>query len=111
MAKACLDINGDGGFACIRLGHSCIHNHVTLISRLRLDAALYDFPDTPPKGQRGRHRVKGKKVTPLKQLADDNTQSWKKVIVDWYNGEKKTVNILTGVNLWYSSGEKPLPIR
>ena len=34
---------GDGGFACVRLGHACLKNNVTLISRLRLDAALYEL--------------------------------------------------------------------
>jgi hypothetical protein len=38
---------GDGGFACIRLGHACKKQNVTLVSRLRLDAALYDLPPTP----------------------------------------------------------------
>jgi hypothetical protein len=49
---------GDGGFACIRLGHACVKNNVTLVSRLRLDAALYESAPTPAKGQPGRRRKK-----------------------------------------------------
>ena len=102
---------GDGGFACIALGHACIKQNVTLVSRLRLDAALYHFAPSPVKGQLGRHRVKGDRAPSLKKLANDLTQAWIEMTVNWYGGESKTVRILTGVCLWYSAGEKPLPIR
>ena len=94
---------GDGGFACIALGHACIKQKVTLLSRLRLDAALYHFAPSPVKGQLGRHRVKGDRLLSLKKLASDLTQAWTEVTVNWYDGESKTVRILTGVCLWYSS--------
>jgi hypothetical protein len=42
---------GDGGFACIRLGHACNKQNVTLVSRLRLDASLYELPPSPMKRQ------------------------------------------------------------
>jgi hypothetical protein len=102
---------GDGGFACVRLGHACKNQNVTLLSRLRLDAALYDLPPSPAKGQRGRHREKGARVTSLKKLATDLSQNWQETEVIWYGNEKKTVRTLTGANLWYSPGEKPLLIR
>lgn len=102
---------GDGGFACIRLGHSCVKNNVTLVSRLRLDVALYEFAPTPAKGQPGRRREKGNRIPSLKQLANDFTQSWRDATATWYGGEAKQVRILSGINLWYSPGEKPLLIR
>ncbi|MCW5584303.1 MAG: transposase [Gammaproteobacteria bacterium] len=102
---------GDGGFACIHLGHACVKHNVMLVSRLRLDAALYDFAPSPAKGQRGRHREKGERYTSLKQLASNVTQPWREVEVDWYSGEKKKIRLLSGINLWYSAGEKPLSIR
>ncbi|HVC48964.1 MAG TPA: transposase [Burkholderiales bacterium] len=102
---------GDGGFACVRLGHTCIKQGATLVSRLRLDAALYEFAPSPAKSQRGRHRVKGERFTALAKLIEDATQSWRDAAIDWYGGDKKNVRLLSGINLWYSSGEKPLPIR
>lgn len=102
---------GDGGFACVALGHACIKHNVTLVSRLRLDAALYNFAPTPEKSQRGRHREKGDRAPSLKNLVNHLTQAWCEVTVNWYGGESKTVRILTGISLWYSSREKPLPIR
>jgi hypothetical protein len=45
---------GDGAYACVRLALACAAegSTVTLISRLRLDARLYDFPVAVP-GRRG----------------------------------------------------------
>lgn len=47
----------------------------------------------------------------LKQLAQDITQPWRDAVVTWYGGETKQVRVLSGTNLWYSPGEKPLLIR
>jgi hypothetical protein len=102
---------GDGGFACIRLGHACIDRGVILVSRLRLDSALYEFAQDPQPRQRGRRREKGKRLPSLKSLLDDAVQQWIETTVKWYGGETRTVLILSGTCLWYSSGEKPLPIR
>lgn len=63
------------------------------------------------KGQLGRRREKGKRVTALKELAADLSQAWSDIEVDWYGGEKEKVRLLSGVHVWYSSGEKPLLIR
>jgi hypothetical protein len=102
---------GDGGFACIRLGHACLKNNITLVSRLRLDVALYELAPNPEKGKLGRRREKGNRFYSLKQLATDLTQPWRDTQVTWYGGETKQVRILSGINLWYSPGEKPLLIR
>lgn len=102
---------GDGGFACIKLGHICNAKKVILISRLRLDSSLYEFAPSPIQGKRGRQREKGDRITSLKSLANDATQAWQNIIVNWYGGESKKLKILTGINLWYSPGEKPLPIK
>lgn len=102
---------GDGGFACVRLAHACIRQDVTLVSRLRLDAALYEFAPSPVQGQRGRHREKGARFTALSQLVMDMTQPWRDACINWYGGETKNVRLLSGIHLWYSAGEKPLPIR
>lgn len=73
--------------------------------------ALYEFAPTPAKGQRGRRREKGNRAISLKTLANDKSQPWRETEIDWYGSEKKKVCILSGINLWYSSGEKPLLIR
>lgn len=102
---------GYGGFACVRLAHACIKQRVTLVSRLRLDAALYKFAPLPAKRQLGRHREKGERVISLAKLALDSTQPWRNICIDWYGGVTKNIRLLSDTHLWYSPGEKPLPIR
>ena len=102
---------GDGAYACIELGHQCNDRGVTLVSRLRLDANLYEAPLPVPAGRRGRKPVKGARVMSLKQQALDTSLAWQECDVNWYGGEKKKVRILTDKHLWYKAGEKPLWIR
>jgi hypothetical protein len=86
----------------------CIKQGVTLISRLRLDAQLFEFPEVKPK-QRGRPSVKGKRID-LKALVDDLTQPWQSITVNWYGGEQKTLECLSFTCLWYHAGKLPLPL-
>lgn len=101
---------GDGGYACMDFAWACVKNRVTLISRLRLDAQLYEFPKPVPAGKRGRKPLKGKRIH-LKKLVDDKKQDWIECNVPWYGGQMKTVKLLSKVCLWYQSGKKPLPLR
>ena len=36
---------GDGAYACMKLAQNCAKHKVTLISRLRLDAQLFESPE------------------------------------------------------------------
>jgi len=101
---------GDGGFACIKLGHACINSGATLVSRLRLDAALFDEVIAPSKG-RGRRRVKGNKQATLKQRLKEKTLIWHEQRITWYGRILKNVKLASGIALWYKAGEKPLKIR
>ena len=103
---------GDGSFACIRLAHTCILlTNVTLISRLRLDARLFDFPGPEVPGKRGPKPLKGKRLPRLKDLVDDPEQDWQEAHVKWYGGVIKHIRFLTGVCLWHTPGQKPVLIR
>lgn len=101
---------GDGAYACMDLAKICIKQHVTLISRLRLDAQLFEFPETTPEGQRGRKPIKGKRIN-LKSLLEDSMQDWQTLTVNWYGCEPKIIECLSFVCLWYHAGESPLPLR
>lgn len=101
---------GDGAYACMDLARSCIKQSVTLISRLRLDAQLFEFPEDSPVGKRGRTSIKGKRIN-LKELLVDLTQPWQSLSVSWYGGEQKTIECLTFVCFWYHAGEPPIPLR
>jgi hypothetical protein len=63
---------GDGAYACMDLALTCIKLNVVLISRLRLDAQLYEFPVFEKK-KLGRKPIKGKRIQ-LKELLNDPKQ-------------------------------------
>ena len=52
---------GDGAYACMDLALACVKLNVALISRLRLDAQLYEFPVFEKK-KLGRKPIKGKRI-------------------------------------------------
>jgi len=54
----------------------------TVITRLRLDAALYEPAELREPGQRGRPREKGKRLPTLAHVAQDETTSWQRVWVE-----------------------------
>ena len=101
---------GDGAYACMALAKVCVKSGATLISRLRLDAQLYEFPDVKPAGKRGRNQIKGNRIQ-LRALLADPSQTWETLMVKWYGGEQKTIECITFECLWYHAGELPLMLR
>ena len=103
----------DGGLAAIKLGQRCLGyaNPVTYVSRLRLDAALYDWPGPRPKGKRGPKPKKGARQASLKARLHDPATVWQTLTIDWYRGERRILDITTGTALWYTPGHDPLPLR
>jgi DDE superfamily endonuclease len=73
----------DGGFAAVALAQACVVSQVTLVSRLRLDAALYHPPGPPPPGKRGRKPTKGPRQRSLKVWAARSDTPWQETRVDW----------------------------
>ena len=86
-------------------------NPVTYVSRLRLDAVLHDPPGPPAAGKRGPKPKKGKRQASLKKVLLDPSTQWVRHEIDWYGGQRRTIEIATGTALWYTPGYAPLPIR
>ena len=102
-------ILGDGAYACMDLAITCIKRNVTLISRLRLDAQLFEFA-IPEKKKLGRKPIKGNRIQ-LKSLLSDPKQTWQTATVNWYGGEQKEVQYLSFICLWYHAGIAPITLR
>jgi DDE superfamily endonuclease len=85
---------------------------VSVITRLRLDAALYDPPPQRAPGTKGRPRLKGKRRPTLEAvLADEKTQ-WSTLTIDnWYGEGPREVDIATDTAVWYHAGKPPVAIR
>jgi hypothetical protein len=101
----------DGGFATVALALACTISEVVMVSRLRLDAALYHPPGPQPAGKRGRKPTKGSRQRSLKVWAARSDTPWESVTVDWYQGAQKTLRVFSRTALWYTSGWAPVAIR
>jgi DDE superfamily endonuclease len=86
--------------------------HVTLITRLRMDAALYEPAPERSRGQMGRPRKKGKRLPTWKQVAADPQTGWQQVRVRaWYGEGERQVEVVSGTCLGYHTGRPAVPIR
>ena len=103
----------DGGLAAVKLGLRCaqLALPVTYVSRLRLDAALYDAPLPQAAGKRGPKPKKGIRQLSLSARVTDPTTVWEPVTIAWYGGTQRAVDLATGTALWYTPGYDPLPLR
>jgi len=111
LESAAFTVVGDGAYASVALAHACAARRATLVSRLRLDARLYDFPELPPPGKRGRKPKKGPRLPSLRQRLEDPEQPWRETEVAWYEGVRKPVRLLSGVCLWHTPGQDPVRLR
>lgn len=100
---------GDGGFANASLAWHSLKYSVSLITRLRLDARLFDFPKLSPGP--GRPTKKGDKLLTPKQMFQSTDLIWNEAELEWYGGVKKTLRYVTFTCLWHVISYDPVPIR
>ena len=101
---------GDSGYAVLDL-LAAAPARVSWLTRLRLDAALYEPAPVRRAGQRGRPRVKGARLPSLAELAAAASTSWQPLTLPAdARGQQRQVALATGTALWYSAGTA-VPIR
>lgn len=99
----------DGGLAALKLGRRCqaYREPVTYVTRLQMNACLFDLPPQRKPGTRGRRRLVGerqvKAAERLKTAAD-----WQSATVRWYDGQARVVRFQSQVALWYTCGKPPI---
>ncbi len=96
-------IVGDGFYAT--LAGKSLHE-MTIVSRIRRDANLYDLPGKRRTKQRGRPRKRGKKLAKLETMAT-HIQNWQ-TITFRQRGKIVTRQVYTRVVLWYAVTHKPV---
>jgi hypothetical protein len=102
----------DSGFAALELLAALVRLRVTCVTRLRLDAALYE--PAPPRrpGAIGRPRTKGARLSNLSEVLADPATPWRRVsVAGWYGEEHRTVEIHSGTAVWRHAGKPVVPIR
>jgi len=108
-----LVVTADSSYAAIELLAACatLPTPVTVVTRLRQDAALYAPAPPREKGKKGAPRKKGdRQPTPAQRIADPQT-AWEAVTVRWYGGVMRQVELASGTAVWYHSGLPVVPIR
>ncbi|MEM7788025.1 MAG: transposase [Bacteroidota bacterium] len=101
----------DSGFSTVAL-LAAVREHVTVVTRLRLDAALYGpIPPRPP-GRHGRPRKRGDRLPSLIQRVADPATEWTPLKVSrWYGKRDYAVEVATGLAWWYRAGVGSVPLR
>jgi hypothetical protein len=92
--------------ACASLAHP-----VVVITRLRLDAALYDPVSPRLPGTVGRPRKTGARQPTLAQRLVDPATAWQALTVRWYGGRPQALDVATGPAVWYHRGLPPVALR
>jgi hypothetical protein len=103
---------GDSSFAALDLLAALRHHGMVCVTRLRLDAALYE-PAPPRKpGTKGRPRKKGTRLPTLAQVLADPATSWQTVsVTNWYGTPERRLEICSQTAVWFHSGLPPVPLR
>ena len=107
-----LVVVGDSAFAALEFLAAADRHRVTCVTRLRLDAALYD--PAPPRrpGTNGRPRTKGRRLATLSEILTDPATPWQRVTVPgWYSGGEREIEVSTDTAVWRHGGMPTVPIR
>jgi DDE superfamily endonuclease len=103
---------GDMGYGTSETARFCSKHrpHLTVVSKFDGDAALYAPP--PPRARRtlGRPRVKGQKLASPQEVVA-NTATRTSLMVTWYGGTTRDIEIVTGTGHWYRIAEALVEVR
>ncbi len=85
----------DSGFSALEL-IAAVRRHVCLITRLRLDASLFEPAPKRRKGQMGRPALKGKRRPKLNAVLADRKTVWTSVtLTEWYGGQTRKLEYVS----------------
>jgi hypothetical protein len=98
----------DSSFSVIELLRA-VRAHLDVVTRLRLDAGLYEPPPPRCPGDKGRPRVKGARLPTLKERVADPATAWQRVTIPgWYGRTQHQLDVATGTALWHHPGRRVL---
>ncbi|GLS68112.1 hypothetical protein GCM10007890_01230 [Methylobacterium tardum] len=107
-----LVVVGDSGFSALLFLDARRRARITAITRLRLDAALYDPAPSRPPGTIKRPRTKGARLPTLTAILAAKDARWHAVVVPgWYGAGERTIEIASDTAVWRHGGLPVVPIR
>jgi hypothetical protein len=100
----------DASFAAIELLNA-LRGWLCMITRLRLDARLFDPPPPRRAGTIGRPRAIGKRQPTLAERLVNRKTRWRRFqVTGWYGRGERLVEIVSGTAIWHHPG-RLVPIR
>jgi hypothetical protein len=110
----------DRRFVCCADGNYAAHDlaelaaadpqHLTFVSKFYPHANLFEPPPVVGKRPAHRPRTQGKELPAPAQVVRQ-TPKPPVLSVAWYGGERRRVEVVTGVGSWYRSGRPLVPVR
>jgi hypothetical protein len=94
----------DSSYAVIDLLNA-VRRQICMVTRMRLDARLFDPPARRRPGALGRPRVIGRRQpTLVERLANPKTR-WRRLkVTGWYGHSERVVEIVSGTAIWHHPG-------
>ena len=104
---------GDGSFSALLFLDAMRRARITAITRLRLDAALYEPAPPRPPGTIGRPGTKGacQRVSLAAVLAARDTRWHALAVSGWYGSAQRGIEVASGTAVWRHGGMPVVPIR
>jgi hypothetical protein len=113
LRERMLVVVADSSYAAIELLSACasMPQSLIMVTRLRLDAALYDPAPPREKGKKGAPRKKGARQPNLAERLCDPETVWETATVRWYGATMRQVELASGTAVWYHSAMPVVPLR
>ncbi|WP_207803059.1 IS701 family transposase [Roseicella frigidaeris] len=101
----------DRSYAALELLHA-VRRHICVVTRLRLDARLFDSPPRTPRSI-GRPRIVGPRQPTLAQRVGRPDTAWRRLEFEgWYGGGgRRVVEVATGTAVWHHTSLPAAPLR
>jgi hypothetical protein len=88
-----------------------VRQHMCVITRLRLDAALFAAVTSIP-GARGRPRKRGERLPSLQAVLNDDVTRWQRVTIShWYGQGARDIDIASATATWSNRSKPLVPLR
>lgn len=113
LPDADLIVVADGAYAVRKLLAACqrMLNPVTVIARLRVDAALFDSPPPRKPGQKGRPKIRGDRKSTARELSESESTEWTPVQMGGDGDKAEMYEMTSDTGLWAPDGKHAVEVR
>lgn len=102
---------GDGAYGSVAFENASRRMSIHVVTRLRKDAILYAKAPARQKGQRGRPRKVGRRLSSPEKVAQSRSKPWTCQVVEWYGGQLREVRWISGTGFRTKPGQPPVEVR